>query len=186
MTPPERVNAEGLKMSPKQRGRKPDWKIPKNSMVKRKALAIVAMRANGYTDDQISEELHITKGSIRTYLYRATRSGFLVDRKSGSLLADPHDRLEYDLAHKAVRNLEAMLDSDTILERGQKSVRMEATLEMAKGVLFKKFDQAAAPSMPTNVLQIKIEGAQSKVDVTAGGAPLYIDGDVVSQDEPGD
>ena len=166
--------------APRQSKKKPHWKIAKDSMVRKKAIAIVAMRANGYSKEEISKELGINENSIRMYLYRASKSGFLVNKK-GQLLADPHDRLEFNLAQKAVDNLEKMLDSDEKLSRGEKSVKMEATLAVANGMLFKKFDQSKDAPMPTNVLQINIQGNTSSIDVTEGGTPLYTDGEIVEQ-----
>lgn len=174
--------------APIQKGRKhrPDWQLPKNSVIRKKALAIVAMRANGMDDEEIAKQLGITRHSLRTYIYRANKSGYLVNRKTGTLLCDPHDRLEFDLAQKAVENLGEMLRSEEKLSRGEKSVKMEATLAIANGVLFKKFDQPKDASMPTNVLQINIQGQTSAIDVTAGGTPLYTDGELVGSDDEGD
>jgi DNA-binding CsgD family transcriptional regulator len=159
------------------------YKLPKTSMVRRKALAILAMRANGYSEDDIAAELHISKNSIHVYLYRAARAGKLQNKKGESLLVDPHDRIQYDLANKAADNLKEMLESTTILERGQKSVKMEATKMVAEGVLFKRFDAPKETSMPSTMLQINIQGDTSKVDVNEGGTPLYTDGTILPRGE---
>lgn len=176
-TPPS-----ALVIPKKGRNRPPEWKIGKNSIIRKKALAIVAMKAAGIGNEQIAKELGIGVESIKNYIYRATKSGFLVNKKTGWLLTDPHDRIEFDLAQKAVENLSQMLDSNEKLSRGEKSIKMEATLALANGVLFKKFDQPKEASMNTNVLQISITGHQDAVDISAGGTPLYTDGEIVGGD----
>jgi predicted transcriptional regulator len=160
---------------------KKNWRkhtMTKDGVMRKKAVAIMAMRANGYTDDEIAKELHLKKATLHVYLHRAVRSGFLMN-KEGSMFSDPADRLQYELANKAVDNLKDMLDSNEILHRGDKSVRMEATKLVAEGVLFKRFDQVKEAAQPVNVLQIKIEGTHGNIDVSAGGAPGYIDGETI-------
>lgn len=181
-TPPTSTTSIAMvKQTPSgKKKKKPDWKIAKDSVVRKKALAIVAMRANGYTTEQISKELGITPSSVKTYVYRAVKSGFLVDKKKRDLMVDPHDQIEFKLAGLAVDNLEEMLTNDRILSKGEKSVKLEATLAVANGVLFKRYDVPKETSMPTNILQINIQGHQDTlVDVSAGGAPLYVDGETL-------
>lgn len=151
-------------------------KLAKTSLVRKKALAIVALRANGYTTEQIAAELHIKPSSVKQYLYRAGRAGLLVS-KHGSLLADPKDNVEFELSHKVIRNLNEMMDSKN------KKVRNEVTLEMARGHLFKKFDQAKEQTLPAmNVLSVKIEMPSSGEVVPRpgafGGVPAYVEGEV--------
>jgi predicted transcriptional regulator len=152
--------------------------MTKDGVMRKKAVAIMAMRANGYTDDEIAKELHLKKATLHVYLHRAVKSGFLVG-KEGSMFADPADRLQYVLANKAVDNLKDMLESNEVLHRGDKSIRFEATKLVAEGVLFKRFDQVKEAAQPGTILQIKIEGTHGNIDVNAGGAPGYIDGETI-------
>ena len=130
------------------------------------------MRAQGYSTDEIAHELRIRPKSVHNYVYLATKSGFLINKK-GSFFADPKDSIEFELSHKAVRNMNEFLDSKDI------DVRKEMTLEIAKGSLFKRFDQpkdtAALPSM--QVLAIKIDmpttGDTTVREGSIGGIPIY-------------
>lgn len=153
------------------------YRIEKDSIMHKKAIAIVAMRAGGYTTDEIAAELHIKPASVSSYIYKATKAGWLVNRKGESILNDPADRITYELAHKAVRNLNEFLDS------ADDDTRKEVTLELAKGTLWKRFDtpaQQAPPSM--QMLQVKIEMPSTNVAIrqdTVGGVPRsFIDGEV--------
>lgn len=159
--------------------RKPLLKLQKNSIVRKKALAIVALRAAGYSDAAIASELKIAVTTIKAYLYRATQAGMLVDKKTKSLLSDPTDRVEFELSHKVIRNLNEMMDSD------DDQLRKEVTLEVAKGALFKKFDPIKEHVLPSmNVLSVKIEmpssGAVEVRPGALGGTPAYVEGEVAS------
>ena len=109
---------------------KPKYLIEKNSVVRKKAVAIVAMRAQGFSTEEIATELRIKPASVSHYVWQATKSGFLLNRRGESLFTDPKDRIEFELAHKAVRNMNEFLDSTNT------RVRKEFTLEIAKGALF--------------------------------------------------
>lgn len=169
--------------------RKSVFKMPKDSLVRKKVLAIIALKTAGYSHEQIAKEMGVTRATISTYLWRANRAaqdGWLKDEKTGrSLLDDPTERIEYELTNKVVDNLAAMLNSEQILERGQKSVKMEATFEMAKGVLFEKFKKSPeGVSNAINALKIEIVmpstgGNTARAD-SMGGEPIrYVDADIV-------
>ena len=154
--------------------------IEKGSLVRKKALAIVAMRAQGYTSDEIAAELKVKVATLSTYVHRAVKSGFLVNKRGESLLADPRDQVEYELAHKVVRNLGVLLDC------GDLKTQKEVTLEVAKGTLFKKFDQQVNAPLPNmNVLSLRIEMPRGADTITVregsiGGKPMYIEGDTTN------
>lgn len=162
---------------------KPVWKLARNSVVRKKALLIVAMKAEGLTHAQIGEKLNISTGSVSQYLYRANQAGLLRDKKTGeSLLIDPKDRIDIDIGQRVVRNLTEMLNSD------DDEIRKEVTLEVAKGTLFKHYDKDKAAPMPSmNVLQVKIEmpetGGSVIRDGSIGGVPAYVEGEVVGEDD---
>lgn len=148
--------------------KKPTPKMPKSSVIRKKALAIVAMRANGHTKDEIAEALGLSPKTLSGYVHKAVRAGFLIDKKQVSLFSDPKDRLDYDLASKAVDVLESALTGPN---------REKIALKLMEGTLFKQYDQPKETvQQGMNVLAIKIEGATaSPASVTDGGAPLYID-----------
>lgn len=161
--------------------------MPPNGIMRKKALAIVAMRANGCTNEEISKELGLSIQNIHSYVYRATKAGYLVNRKTReSLIWDPKDQLEYELSHKITRNLNGALDDQPVtLADGEikpVSKRMrEAAMEIAKGTLFKKFDQASAPvQQGMNVLAVRIDmptsGNMTVREGTIGGTPNYVEG----------
>lgn len=169
------------------------YKLSPNSLVRKKAVAIVALRAAGYTNEEIAAELGIKTNSIHTYLWRASRAGFLVDRKTGtSLLSDPKDELEFALSHKIIRNLKAGLDGKPITDEDGETKpvtkqMVDLTLEVARGTMFKRFDPAKEQAVPmTTILAVKVEMPSTGV-VTArpgalGGVPAYdVDGEVVGR-----
>lgn len=153
--------------------------IPKNSLMRKKAMAILAMRLAGHTTDEIAADLQITSATIRQYMYVAGKQGWI--SRKGSQLPAPEDQIEYQLAHKVVRNLDEMLDSP------DPEIRNNATLETAKGTIFKKFDQSNEQLVPPSmVLAIKIEipaGAPAEMrEGTIGGKPRWIDAEVIAHD----
>lgn len=176
--PPSLPPAASEALAPPPPATKPRWFLPKSSVVRKKALAIIAMRANGYTRAQISEELGIAPSTIDDYVYRATKSGALVGRDGRSLLADPKEELETTLAHKIVRNFNEALDSP------DEARRDHVTLEVAKGTIFKRFDPAKeAGAAPMTVLAVKIEmpagAAMEARPGSIGGTPAYTEGEIV-------
>ena len=155
--------------------------------LRRKAIEIIGLRSTGLTHAEIGERLKIKPGSVATILYRASKAGFLEDSKGNFLLDDPKDEVEFSLQHLATKNLRELMTSDQVLSKGDKLVKMEATLEFSKGTLFKKFDQpkeTVAPNM--NVLAVKIElpasGAVVAREGTMGGAPAYTTEGVIVSD----
>lgn len=154
------------------------WRAPKNSKIKKTAMKILAMRLRGFPDTEIATALGLASSSVvRGYIHRAYRNGWLTDD-----LDNPKDKIEYEIGHKLVRNMHEALDSpDT--ER-----RDKMTVEVAKGTLFKQFDQqTGSVAQPLNVLAIKIEmpeGTPQKVrEGTIGGRPAFVDAEVTDDGE---
>ena len=153
-------------------------------MIRKKAFAIVAMRAQGFSTEEIASELGIRPRCVTQYVYKASKDGWL-PRTKGSAFDDPKDSIEFELAHKVIRNLNAALDDepvtiDTTGEIKEVSSRMhDATMELAKGTLFKRFDppkeSASLPGM--QVLAIKIDmpttGDTTVREGSMGGSPIY-------------
>lgn len=150
--------------------------LPSNSLVRAKVLAIVAMKLDGKTNEEIALHLHIKESSIKQYMWLAGKNGWL--RKHA---IDPTDRLEHEIAHKVVRNLDEMLDSDN------EDRRDTATLKTAEGMLFKRYatEPIAAPQLA--VIGIRIEmpaGAPVAIrEGTTGGAQRWTEGVVVEGDQ---
>lgn len=181
--------AEGaLRASTPPRRRPRNLNMDIRGVARRKVEAIIAMRASGYSMQQIGEELGIKRRSVSQYLYQAriaTKQGLLRDTKTGkSLLADPMDQLEYGLIGKAVENMAEMLEGGPvpeILERGQKSTKMEATFkvaELALGPRLSATKEGAAPML--NALKIEIvmpsSGGNAPRESAVGGVPMnFID-----------
>lgn len=146
-------------------------KLPSNSLVRQKVLAIIALRVQGKTHAEIAEALGLAEGSVRQYMWLAGRNGWL-SRKA----VDPTDRLQYEIAHKVVRNLDEMLDSD------EESRRDSATMKVAEGMLFKTIAEQAQQAPAVTMIGVRVEvvpGASTVVrEGTTGGAGHYVDGEV--------
>jgi len=139
------------------------------------ALKIIAMRQAGVGEDEIAKALGLSRSTLAGYVYKAGRNGWLD-------LEDPKDRLEYQVMHKVVRNLDEALDSEHILQTGM-PVRSAVALKIGEGTLFKKFAEQAPVSQQT-VVAIKIEmpisGQSAQIrEGTTGGAPAFIDAEKV-------
>lgn len=148
-------------------------KLPSNSLIRQKVLAIIALRVQGKDSEQIAEALDITPASVRQYMWLAGKNGWLSKKA-----VDPTDRLQYEIAHKVVRNLDEMLDS------GDESRRDLATIKVAEGTLFKQMQDSAQQAPPVTMIGVRVEvvpGAATAVrEGTTGGAGHYIDGEVTS------
>jgi DNA-binding Lrp family transcriptional regulator len=154
--------------------------LPKNSVVRQKALAIMAMRLAGHSNEEIAKDLGLSERSLNQYLYMAGKRGW-IPRKKG--FVDPKDEIEFSLAHKVVRNLSEAMDDDTRNEKTGMPVKTEVALEVAKGTIFKKFSDAGQAAPPTNVLAIRIEmppGPPQEIrEGTTGGRGRWIEATVV-------
>jgi predicted transcriptional regulator len=145
--------------------------LPSNSLIRQKVMAIIAMRVDGKETSEIAKALSISEKSVGQYMWLAGKNGWL---KRNAV--DPTDRLQYEIAHKVVRNLDEMLDSDS------EERRDHATLEVAKGTIFKQVaDVNAAP--PLTMIGVRVEvvqGANTAIrEGTTGGTAHYIDGETL-------
>lgn len=147
--------------------------LPSNSLVRQKVLAIISMRLEGKDNDEIAKVLGISPNSIKQYMYLAGRNGWLKNKA-----VDPNDRLEHEIAHKVVRNLDEMLDSP------DESRRDVATLKTADGMLFKRFAEQQGQAQPLAVIGVRIEmpanGTMPTIrEDTTGGTPRWAEGEVI-------
>lgn len=134
------------------------------------------MRQAGLGEDEIAGALGLSRSTLKGYVYKAGRNGWLD-------LDDPKDRLEYQVLHKVVKRLDEALDAgnDRVLNTGMKESTAVA-LKVGEGTLFKQFDKDPGASMQQTVVAIKIEmppGVPTAIrEGTTGGAPAYIDAEV--------
>ena len=169
-TPPLAISVPAKEESPAIQAVR---RIPKNSVIRQKALAIMAMRLAGHDNETIAKELQLSQGSLNQYLWMAGKNGW-IPRKRG--FADPKDSLEFSLAHKVVKNLGDLLDSEDA------ETKKEVTLEVAKGTLFKRFSDQNAQAPQTTVLAVRIEMPAGEPTIirerTTGGRGRWIEGEV--------
>lgn len=157
--------------------------LPKDGLVRKKALAIVALRLEGLSNEEIAARLDIKPKSVNQYIYLAGRNGWLVKRDG--TLADPHDDVEANIVPRVIRNLSELLDSD------DEAVRKEVTLKTAAGTVFQKFSGEAAAAQPSQLANLSINivmppgGSAPVRPGTTNGTPMFIDGQVVQALPPG-
>lgn len=163
-----------LVSSPKPEDATPSWYCPPDSKVRTVALQIIAMRIAGMEDAEIAKALDISEKSISPYVYRAGKNGWLD-------LDNPKERMQFQVVHKAVRNIDAALDNnDSVLASGMK-VKDAVALKVAEMTIGKQFDQQQTGPTAQTIVAIRIEmppGApQSMREDTTGGLPAYVDAD---------
>ncbi len=165
------------------------WRVkpPKRSRVYKACVAVIAMRAQGITAEDISQQLGLTKDTIRTYLHRAHLNGWLnIDSFS-----EPEDRIDYVLKSKAVRNVNQALD-----ERGEDGeltpFANAAAIKIMEGTgLLKTHQVVKGDSAPAVGVALKVEvilpptpSGQSLPTVrtgSMGGTPAIL-GEVIERD----
>lgn len=167
------VAAEPSQMPPLTK--RPAWQLNDDSKVRTTALQIIAMRIAGMEDVEIAKALNISPKSISPYVYRAGRNGWLD-------IDNPKERLQYQVMHKVVRNLDAALDSQAILNTGMKE-STAVTLKVAEGTLFKQFAETPTGPVQQAIVAIKIEmpqGAPQQMrEDTIGGLPSHVEAEVL-------
>lgn len=153
----------------------PKWKLPPNSKVKKTAMKILALRLRGFSDDDIAKAVGLANAStVRGYIYRAGKNGWLSDE-----LTTPKDRVEFDLLHKVVRNIDEALDSPDDERRDK------MTTKLFEHTIAKQFEQdglGAKPAMTMLAVQVVMpEGAQAPTvrEGAAVGVGNVIDAEVV-------
>lgn len=160
-----------------ERQRKQRWiKLPAKSKIKAKVAAIVSLKVQGFTTEEISTQLNLKPASVRQYMWIAGKNGWLTTH-------DPNDVAENVLVHRAVSNLEELLHARNIITG---LPDREVTLETVKGLgIFKDYSkQQEAPNQQANVLTINFLTPPSgplptvRLD-NVGGVPAYVEGEVV-------
>lgn len=162
-----------------EKTRKQKWTgLPKRSKIRKFASAIVALKVQGRSTEEIAEELGLRPKTIRQYMWIAGKNGWLTT-------ADPHEQAESVLVHRVVSNLDEWLHA-----RNEKTglPDKEVMLEAAKGFgIFKDHKETPEISQQANVLSINIQ-MPTAVSMPArpdamGGAPAYVEAEVVKHGE---
>lgn len=148
--------------------------LPSKSLVRIRVLEIIKYRLEGKSNDEIAQALGVKPATVRQYMFLAGRNGWLKKHA-----VDPADRLEHEIAHKVVRNLDEMLDSEDVDRRDL------ATMKTAEGMLFKRFAaEQVAQAPPLAVIGIRIEmppNVSTEVrEGTTGGAPRYVEAEILN------
>lgn len=145
----------------------PNIRLADDSPIREKALKIVAMEAAGVPREEVAKALGIAVGTLKGYLYKAGANGWLE-------FSEPRNKLEYQILHKVVRNLDQALDSEDM------ELRTNVALKTAEGTLFKHYDAPQGQAAQT-MIGVRIEvvgGPQTPMrEGTTGGTPAYVEGE---------
>lgn len=141
-------------------------------------MQIIAMRIAGMSDPEIAEALKISEKSISPYVYRATKNGWLD-------IEDPTQKLEYQLMHKVVRNLDDSLEDNARHATSMVPVKTQVAMKIAEGTIFKKYDNPANAVASTTIVAVKIEmpegpRPQIRAGNDVGGVPAHIDAEILN------
>jgi DNA-binding transcriptional regulator LsrR (DeoR family) len=156
--------------------KKPSWYLPPDSIIREKAIKIVAMRAGGMKPAEIAAALNIKESNIRPYVWRASKNGWIT-------FDDPEESIEFQLLPKAIRNLNDALDDTVRHQTSGMTVGTQVALKVAEGTIFKKFDQVNAAA-PTTIVAVRVEmpdgpRPQVREGNEVGGVPAHVDAEVV-------
>jgi hypothetical protein len=136
-------------------------------------MQILALRVAGLDEGQISEQLSLSKGTIRNYIYLAGRHGWL---DADVMMANPVERIEYGLLHKVVRNLDASLDSE------DKAERAAVTDKLFDATLAKHWAPVVSAGSAQTLVAIRIEHPQGPPQAiregTVQGVSAWTEGEV--------
>lgn len=139
------------KISIKRAPRMKQPKAPKDSKVYKTVMAIIALRAQGQTTKEIAETLQISVHTVKQYLFRAGKKGWL----NLDSFEDPQDQLDVVLKSKVIRNVDEFLDGRD----------KEVTLKV-----FEHFKPAAGPELQQQpqamILQVKVDLPQTLVQAS--------------------
>lgn len=165
----------------------PRWYRPEQGKTRRRVARILFYKLQGKSTDWIAKKLNTTPGTIRHYLYLAGKNGWLRPETDGLELVEPGETLAFSTAHKVVRNIETALDGHDLSEQQQ-----QMTIEVAKGIgLFKSHQVVKGEQQQTMVVVgLKLEqppiqqGIDALPPASAGGAPIYLEGEVADGEQP--
>lgn len=147
------------------------------------ALAVIALRSQGVKMKEISEQLGYSPDTLRQYLSKAGKKGWI----NLSSFNEPEDQLEYVLKHKVVRNVNEFLDGRD----------KDVTLEAAKGLGMFKTHQVVKGETTAQIgmaLRVQVEmppqqHGQPNVTIRPGtiggarGTDIPVDAEIVNTQE---
>jgi hypothetical protein len=129
----------------------PDWRLPDNSILRERAMKILALRLGGMSDEEIAKYLNITRSTISPTLWRAGKNGWLAYNST-------REAIENGLMHKVIRNLDEALDDETRNEKTGMTVKAQMALKVAEGTAFKEFGSDTTMALPNQTaISIRIE-----------------------------
>lgn len=151
--------------------------LPKKGKVRKTVSAIIALKVQGYSTNEIAEHLSLKPASVRQYMWIAGRNGWLNTQ-------DPHEKAHSELVHRAVSNLEEWMHArDARTGLPDKDITLAAASGL--GIFGGNAPAQQQEHQATNVLAIQItmptgSNLPSMRDGNAGGVGAYIDAEVVS------
>lgn len=166
--------------------RKPKPKVITDKKLRKVVGLILALKVSGKSRREIAEELEISENTVKTYLWRAKKRGYL----QADSFDDPNDVIETLIRPRVVENIDALLNWKNP-KTGLPS--MDMTIETAKGIgVFQQHTIAkgqTGPAMNANVLKVQIvmppnmSGQTEARTGAMGGRPAVLEGEVVEQPE---
>jgi hypothetical protein len=134
--------------------------MPDDSEVRSTATKIIAFRLGGMLDEDICTHLGITKSTLKLYIYRAGKNGWL----------------DYNTSREAI---EYGLDDESRNEKTGLKVKDLIALKVLEGTSFKEFESDTAPlALPAAMVSIRIEQPSSPVPMrqgTIGGSVIDVE-----------
>lgn len=149
-------------------------KPPKASKIRKLVHITLAMRAQGLDYAEISEATGKSVNTIKTYMHKANREGWI----SLDSFEDPQDKLDLILRSQAVQNIHAVLgekvgkadDIDRFADKPSARA-LDASLEIAKGTgMLKQHQAIKSESASTLGVALKVQVEMPKL----GDSPLQI------------
>lgn len=158
--------------SPEKQAIPDHLRLADDSPIRVTALKIYAMEQLGVAREEIAKTLNLSPKTIPGYLYKAGANGWLT-------FTDPKDTLEYQILHKAVRNLDELLDVPDL------EVKTEVTLKALDGMLWRKQDQGHQNTQQS-IVAVKVEvvngGVTEVREGTVMGAGKYLEAEVLPKE----
>ena len=125
-------------------------------------------------DQEIADYLKIKRTCISTYIWLASKNGWLTQFNSAK------EAIEYGLAHKVIRNLDEGLEDISRNEKTGLMVKTAVALKIAEGTLFKQFgDATESGSTQQTAISIRIEQPREQQPMRPGtiGGSMVMEGD---------
>jgi sigma-70-like protein len=180
-------------LAPRSRTLKLRARPPKDSKVRKLVHITLALRAQGLTYADIAEQTGKTVNTIKTYMHKANREGW-IDLESFS---DPEDRLDVVLRSQAVKNIHDVLSEkvgnpyDELQHADQPSKRaLDASMEIAKGTgMLKQHQAIKSESMASVGMALKVQVEMPNIPASSvqirpgsvGGSPAF-DAEIIEQE----